>query len=458
MLTIQDKIYSVIDYFISNRVKSEYTFDGIQFLFKIRLLVAISLSGLVLILLSLAFELFTSNNIVKIISLTVNTSVLTGILVLTKLTKNPLKLLPIALYILLADVMYFSHPENIYRSFSVAYYPYLIIAAVIILNRLHATITFFLSLSYISYLVYYSSQNVVPHLENAQASYLELSWVIILSYILVSFYGNLNNSILRLIAKYKDAIIAERTQTLSGSKMTIIAKIAGGMAHEFNNPLAIMQGYAYKLRTLAESETLSKDSAVHISSRMEMTVNRISQLTSALQSIGNSVGKPEQFVTISASSLVKKAIHLANSDKKSARVVFDDNIEDIDVECVQSQLIQSIANIIDNAIEATLNDQQGWIRLHYNHDEEKDSVTIYVENSGKKLDPQIFSKICEPFYSTKTGPSRVGMGLPIAESVTRMHQGILYMPTNTEFTTFAVEIPRVQPEAVRGSSESSFPK
>ena len=190
---------------------------------------------------------------------------------------------------------------------------------------------------------------------------------------------------------------------------------------------------------------------------MESTVNRISQLTSALQSIGNNVGKPEQFVTISAHSMIKKAIHLANSEKRSARVVFDSNEDDVEIECVQSQLIQSIANIIDNAIEVTHTDPQGWIRIHCKFDKQKDSVTIFIENSGKKLDPSIFTKICEPFYSTKTGPSRVGMGLPIAESVCRMHQGILYMPNTTEFTTFAIEIPRIQPEAVRGSSESSFP-
>ena len=250
-MAIGEKLVEIIDYFISNKIKSEYTFDGIQFLFKIRLLVAIALSSLLLFMFSFILQLASGGEPIKLVSLAMNSIIFSIGLLLTKFTKDPLKYLPIALYLLLLDVMYFSHPSNVYKDFSVAYYPYLIIAAVIIFNKVHATITFVISLIYVTYLTIYSGGLVVPHLRNPQSSYLELLWLIILSYILVSFYGNLNSAILRLIAKYKDAIIAERTQTLSGSKMTIIAKIAGGMAHEFNNPLSYYAGICLQTQSIS---------------------------------------------------------------------------------------------------------------------------------------------------------------------------------------------------------------
>lgn len=258
----------------------------------------------------------------------------------------------------------------------------------------------------------------------------------------------------------------QRARQIAASRLASLGEMAGGMAHEINNPLAIILAYATRLGDLLESmqdakldnDGLSaKKRSREIAERIEKTALRISTIVKSLRTIARD-GSRDEMEAVAVDQLVDETLSLCLEAMKTTGVKLETNFfalpEKSHVRGRRVQLSQVLLNLISNAFFAVANQPDGRIRILARpafDDAGEACVEIVVEDNGPGVPAEIRERIFEPFFTTKPVGQGTGLGLSIAASVMREHGGHLVLDdtADEEWTTrFIVRLPAqaVKPE------------
>jgi signal transduction histidine kinase len=111
------------------------------------------------------------------------------------------------------------------------------------------------------------------------------------------------------------------------------------------------------------------------------------------------------------------------------------------------RLVEVFTNLIDNALEAAPADGSVHIRVEPYGGEH---VRVRIENSGVGIPLEIQERIFQPFFTTKSRGT--GLGLPIARQIVEAHRGRLHVESNgVSETAFVVELPTTAPVLAVGA-------
>ncbi|MBC7661078.1 MAG: HAMP domain-containing histidine kinase [Chitinophagaceae bacterium] len=228
------------------------------------------------------------------------------------------------------------------------------------------------------------------------------------------------------------------------NKLNALGEMAAGIAHEINNPLAILVGRTEQLRTiLAGSSGHIPSKQDSILSSMEKTLFRIQEAVLDLELIASSP-KHEDIRPIPLSRLVKRLNKVVSNRYQTREIEFEPQIEnDVEIEGREVELTQAILYLLENASEAAQSNdgRRKWVRvvLQKNSDE---SCFIAITDSGFGVAENLRVKLFQPFFSTKD-ESR-GMGLTLAKAVIESHGGTLSFDFSYDNTTVRLHLPRRQ--------------
>lgn len=225
-------------------------------------------------------------------------------------------------------------------------------------------------------------------------------------------------------------------------KMAAIGKLAGGVAHEINNPMTVILGYAQSLvkRILPEDRFYTPLKAI------EREALRSKKLIDDLLTFSRTSKAMHEKVDINLA--VESALTLADALSK----VRDVNIErdfGKDIPFLfgnKNQLQQVIINLCNNAIDAIRQiKESGTVNIKTFFDGE--FVNIRVKDDGAGISKEIQAKIFEPFFTTKEVGKGTGLGLSLCYEIVQKHKGdilvesepgkgaafIIKLPLGTEF-------------------------
>ena len=218
-------------------------------------------------------------------------------------------------------------------------------------------------------------------------------------------------------------------QLYYSQKMDAIGKLAGGVAHDFNNILAGIQGLVSLM--LIKS---SPDEPLHNKLiKIEEQIKRGTSLTKQLLNLAHE-GKNEKTV-IDINELLDKSVEIFKETKKGIEINFKPGSNIHPVEADPGQIDQVILNLFINADHAM--PDGGFITLKTDNItiDESDSkrfelkpghyVKISVSDTGTGMDSEIIKKIFDPFFTTKSESGGTGLGLASAYGIIRNHDGII---------------------------------
>ncbi|WP_353117071.1 PAS domain S-box protein [Nitratidesulfovibrio sp.] len=273
--------------------------------------------------------------------------------------------------------------------------------------------------------------------------------------------------------------VTERTRLadmlVQTEKMLSVGGLAGGMAHELNNPLgAVLQGVQNIMRRLdpdlAANAQAARETGVSLAAmRAYMETRRISEMLEGIRDAGTRAAdiiatmldftRPGQGrrTTARAHALAERALALAGSDYDLRRqydfrklhVVRDYAENEDTLTCVPTEIEQVLLNLFKNAAHAMAEKrypvgQAPALRVATRR--EGDEVVIVVEDNGAGMEPEVRRRVFEPFFTTK--PPGVGTGLGLAVSyfiVVRTHGGSIACDgVPGEGTRFTVRLPARQ--------------
>ena len=195
---------------------------------------------------------------------------------------------------------------------------------------------------------------------------------------------------------------------VQSEKLAGIGRLAAGVAHEINNPLAVILGYARVLRK-KETGPLAEDLKV-----IEEEAIRAKDIVEGLLDLSRPIppGRARVDLRATCDEVVSRLRDAGVLD--GVAVAVDGRGE---TEGHGDKLRQVVLNLVRNAAEAA--GPGGDVAVHVASDPAADRVT--VEDSGPGLDPATADRLFEPFFTTKDRGT--GLGLAVSRAIARAHGG-----------------------------------
>jgi putative nucleotidyltransferase with HDIG domain len=203
------------------------------------------------------------------------------------------------------------------------------------------------------------------------------------------------------------------------STLAALAEMAGGAAHELNNPLSVISGRA---QLLAGSEADSEKQ--RILRQIEQSARGISTIIEDLMAFA----RPQEPLRVRTDvrELVDQALQLSSQKTNAGHinVQFEmaQGLESVRVD--SAQIVSALANIICNSIES-YTDTMGPVQITADADESGEFVRLRVKDLGRGMDAETVSKATQPFFSSQPAGRRRGMGLAHAQRLVELNSGFL---------------------------------
>lgn len=232
-------------------------------------------------------------------------------------------------------------------------------------------------------------------------------------------------------------------------KLAAVGRLAAGVVHEINNPLATISACAESLETRVEEGEFGESEEV---ADLHEYLGLIRSEAFRCKSITNGLLDFSRMRTgnrfpIDIAPIIKSSARLIEHQKRGGKISIEfDMPEQVPhLNADEGQIQQAIIALATNAIDAMPNGGTLTFRVI----SEESRITIEVQDSGIGIALEDLSKIFEPFFTTKEVGKGTGLGLAVCYGIITEHGGRLAVKSTLNVgTTFSIYLPLVPPETV----------
>ncbi|MBI4638034.1 MAG: GAF domain-containing protein [Candidatus Rokubacteria bacterium] len=234
-----------------------------------------------------------------------------------------------------------------------------------------------------------------------------------------------------------------QAQLIQSTKLAAIGELAANVAHEINNPLTSVLGFAsFLAERLQPGEPMREELDLI---RVEAT--RARDIVRDLLDFSRQrefVSQPTDFNVVVEQTLgLVRRQGLLETHELSETYASDLPMVDVDV----SQMKQVVLNIINNAVHAMPDGGTLTVRTGANDGQ----VYVEITDTGTGIAPEILDKIFDPFFTTKPDVTGTGLGLSVSLGIVQRHGGTIEVKTELgKGSTFTIRLP---PTANHAASE-----
>jgi two-component system NtrC family sensor kinase len=261
-----------------------------------------------------------------------------------------------------------------------------------------------------------------------------------LAIIMTTFFG------MRIIFKHleeADKGISElNDQLIQSDKMAALGKMATGIAHEINNPLAIIGEKAGWMRDLLDEEEFQESKNFK---EYEQSVNKIEEHVERARKIThNMLGfarrMEHRLDDVDINNVLNQTLELLQSHAQTNNIQISKDFQSglPIIASDQSQLQQVFLNLINNAIDAV--EKDGLIEVKTR---KKDSqIVVAIKDNGPGIAEEHLKKVFDPFFTTKETGKGTGLGLSVSYNIIKKLGGTIKAESKlSEGAVFSIKLP-----------------
>jgi C4-dicarboxylate-specific signal transduction histidine kinase len=241
-------------------------------------------------------------------------------------------------------------------------------------------------------------------------------------------------------------IVQQRKQMLESSRLAALGEMAGEVAHEINNPLAIIRAKISVMKREAEDGDLDLIKSVAHLSKVEEVVIRISKIVAGLSSYAREDQPSDTPSSILVRDLIEDTVSFCRDKFEANKISLKINLtsEKIRLTCYPVQISQVLLNLLNNAFDAveenkSLQDEKEVV-LNANNSNGK--IEFAISDNGPGVPEKIQDKLFNPFFTTKPPGKGTGLGLSLSQTILELHKGTIELDqTARRGARFIVRLP-----------------
>lgn len=216
------------------------------------------------------------------------------------------------------------------------------------------------------------------------------------------------------------------------TKLASLGEMSAGVAHEINNPLAVISGSLSLLQKFRlDEEKFNKKIDVLFKS-----VYRIEKIVKGLKKFSRTASE-NVFRSVPLNEIIEEAMIFVEVKSKINITPIEIQVpRDILITCDPVEIEQVLVNMINNAVDAVKGLENRWVKLIAFQSEER--VLLQIQDSGPGISTEIEMKLFDPFFTTKPAGEGTGLGLSIAKGILDQHKATIRL--NREFANTCFEI------------------
>ncbi|MCS7234406.1 MAG: ATP-binding protein [Armatimonadota bacterium] len=243
----------------------------------------------------------------------------------------------------------------------------------------------------------------------------------------------------RRVEERTRALQEAQAQLLQAEKLSAVGELVAGVAHELNNPLTSVLGYAQ----LLESDSALPDDLRSYAEVVVREADRARQIVHSLLTFARP--QPVEREVLDLNEAVRQALEIPRWEWGQVQVVPRLHPEPLWVQANAVQLQQVFTNIVQNALQAM---RGGPGSLFVTTGRAGDRAVVQFEDTGPGIPPEHLTRVFDPFFTTKKLGEGTGLGLSISFGIVRDHGGTIRARNRPEGgACFTVELPLSDPPA-----------
>ena len=227
-------------------------------------------------------------------------------------------------------------------------------------------------------------------------------------------------------------------------KLSSIGRLAAGVAHEINNPLAVINekaGFLQDIVDLDQNFPKKEMFGAQLAS-IVAAVQRCKDITYRM--LGFARRMDVKIETLNINDMVRETLTFLEKEALHRRVEIVQELDDslVGVPCDRGQLQQVFLNVLTNALAAVAEGGQVMIR---SGQRDADTIAVSFTDNGIGMDEETKKHIFEPFFTTK-GEKGTGLGMSIIYGIIKRHGGDIEVESEPgRGTTVTILLPLKQP-------------
>lgn len=235
-------------------------------------------------------------------------------------------------------------------------------------------------------------------------------------------------------------IVEQEKKAAAASKLAVLGEMSAGIAHEINNPLAIILANSAELMLMAKQEVVNKDELTKVAEGIERVSLRLARTVAALRSFSRD-GECVKMEVFSLDSIYSDTLELCRKklSDQGVQLRFNNHLPGVQIYCRPVEISQVLLNLLNNAIDA-VSEQEiklvDWDTKFFDG-----YIEISISNNGPMIPKDIRDKIMHPFFTTKAAGKGTGLGLSISQRIASSHGGSLILDDSSSSTKFVLKLP-----------------
>jgi PAS domain S-box-containing protein len=233
-------------------------------------------------------------------------------------------------------------------------------------------------------------------------------------------------------------------QELREKRIEALSHMAGGLAHEISNPLAIIHARASDLAALAVGqETVAADEVAKSCDSIVRTSDRAIRILRGLKGFGREA-EEDPMAWASVQHIAEDCFDMQEARFQRHHIQLTLKVPDDlpQMLCRETQISQIVTNLLNNAFDAIQqsNSEERWVGL--TSEQRGAKIVIRVVDSGPGIEEKFRAHLMDPFFTTKKLGLGMGVGLSLSRAIAQDHGGTLALcPDDIGHTCFELVLP-----------------
>jgi two-component system C4-dicarboxylate transport sensor histidine kinase DctB len=258
--------------------------------------------------------------------------------------------------------------------------------------------------------------------------------------------------VLKIIHDISDRVRAEKEnkaaqeQLIHSSRLASIGTLASGIAHEINNPLAILSNYVAEIEE--RSIPIDKERLNFIAAKMKNAIERAAKIVAGLRAYARPISTEVEELNIHA--IIAQTIELVTNSygKLGVEILIEAENDKCAFLGSAGKMQQVLLNLLENGVHAVENNPENMRKLAIRTNSNNEHIFIEINDNGCGINPEHLSSIFNPFFTTKGPGKGTGLGLSISQSIIAAMNGTLSVITKQGAgTTLTIKVPKIPTQA-----------